>query len=154
MNKQLRNFQPVVVYIQFHLLPCAQHAFALPVQRLTNGRRSSLPLLFFWHLALVALVIGAQGGSLEGFENTKQRNCSWQFLGGLEAVGKYLRANLRSAEPFRTVLETSALRKLTRKLVLCAKNPRSRKARTRLSHSGCISSNLKVTHHHPQEPHC
>ena len=58
----------------------------------------------------------------------------------------------RSAEPFWTVLETFAPRKLARKFVLCAKNPGSRKARTRLNHSGCSCPSLKVTHHHPQEP--
>jgi hypothetical protein len=47
-----------------------------------------------------------QGGSLEGFENAKQEELLLTvFLGGLEAVEKYLRAKLRSAEPFRTVLE-------------------------------------------------
>jgi hypothetical protein len=94
-----------------------------------------------------------------------RRNCSWPFFGGVWKLWRNISVQSwglqnrsepfwRSAEPFRTVLETSALRKLSRKLVLCAKNPGNRKARTRLSHSGCISSNLKVTHHHPQEPHC
>ena len=156
MNKQLRNFQHFVVYIQFHLLPCAQHAFALPVQRLR--RRSSLPFVVFltpfscslgpWsHRAALwkVLTVFWGAGSCGEISPCKLEVC--------RTVPNRSEPFWRSAEPFRTVLETSALRKLSRRLVLCAKNPGSRKARTRLSHSGCISPNLKVTHHHPQEPH-
>ena len=163
MNKQLRNFQPFVVYIQFHLLPCAQHAFALPVQRLR--RRSCLPFVVFLTPFSCSLGPWSHRAALwKVLKMRNRRNCSWPFFGGVWKLWRNISVQSwglqnrsepfwRSAEPFRTVLETSALRKLSRKLVLGAKNPGNRKARTRLSHSGCLSPNLKVTHHHPQEPH-
>ena len=139
------------------------------------GGEVAFPLSFFWLLSLVALALGATGRLFGRFWKCETGGTALdRFLGGFGSCGEISPCKVdvcrtvpnrsgglqnrsepfrRCAEPFRTVLETSALRKLSRKLVLCAKNPGNRKARTRLSHSGCISPNLKVTHHHPQEPH-
>ena len=149
-------------YIQFHLLPCAQHAFALPVQRLR--RRSCLPFVVFLTPFSDSLGPWSSVALWKVLKMRNRRNCSWPFFWGVWKLWRNISVQSwclqnrsepfrRSAEPFRTVLETSALRKVSRKWVLCAKNPGNRKARTRLSNSGCISPNLKVTHHHPQEPH-
>ena len=124
------------------------------------------PLSFFWFIALIALVLGAPGRLFGRFwkcDLQKQEKLLstvfwevwklWRHI-SVKTWGLQNRSEpfWRSAEPFWTVLETFAPRKLARKFVLCAKNPGSRKARTRLNHSGCSCPSLKVTHHHPQEP--
>ena len=126
MNKQLRNFQPFVVYIQFHLLPCAQHAFALPVQRLR--RRSCLPFVVFLTPFSCSLGPWSHRAALwKVLKMRNRRNCSWPFFGGVWKLWRNISVQSwalqnrsepfwRSAKPFRTVLGTSALGKLSRKL--------------------------------------
>ena len=124
------------------------------------------PLSFFWFIALIALVLGAPGRLFGRFwkcDLQKQEKLLSTVFWEVWKLWRHISVKTwglqncsepfwRSAEPFWTVLETFAPRKLARKFVLCAKNPESRKARTRLNHSGCSCPNLKVTHHHPQEP--
>ena len=103
-------------------------------------------------LALVALALGATGRLFGRFWNCETEELLLTVFGGFGSCGEISPCKL---EVCRTVPNRSGdlCAKSARKLVLCAKNPGSRKARTRLNHSGCIRPNLKVTHHHPQEPH-
>ena len=72
MKKLLRNFQPFIFYIQFHFRPCAQHAFALRLQRFTNGRRSYLHIVVFLTPCSCSLGPWSHNAALwKVFENSK-----------------------------------------------------------------------------------